>query len=360
MAEPGVDHVVLYGANRSGSAVSWLTGWPVTREAHVLVTPGEPDVLLVGFYNHVPEARRRAPRRRRRFAGDDPAATLASCCASAARRSAGRAGRAAAVGPARRPGRAPRRSSTSRGRTPGCGCGSPPRRSPRCAPRPRSPTSAAAALVDGPVAGRTEHELTARHRGRLRRPGRHAPHPLPRRHADGGARAVGAGPVAARPPGRGGRPAHLRALAPPWRPEYSGQLLRTVTVGAEPSRRRPRAARRRRGGAGRDRGAAAARRARRGTGRGRRGDRGRRAHHRRRPGARLRRRLPATGARVAQPRDPADAGPEAGGRHDRRRPAQRGDAGPAARRADRRAAAGHRRRRRSGCTPSRAGWCGRA
>jgi Xaa-Pro dipeptidase len=45
MAAEGLDHVVLYGANRSGSAVSWLTGWPVTREAHVLVTPGEPDVL---------------------------------------------------------------------------------------------------------------------------------------------------------------------------------------------------------------------------------------------------------------------------------------------------------------------------
>ena len=76
MAAEGLDHVVLYGANRSGSAVSWLTGWPVTREAHVLVTRGEPDVLLVSFYNHVPEARRRAADADVRFAGDDPAATL--------------------------------------------------------------------------------------------------------------------------------------------------------------------------------------------------------------------------------------------------------------------------------------------
>ena len=28
MEREGLAHVVLYGANRSGSAVSWLTGWP--------------------------------------------------------------------------------------------------------------------------------------------------------------------------------------------------------------------------------------------------------------------------------------------------------------------------------------------
>jgi Xaa-Pro aminopeptidase len=39
--------------------VSWLTGWPVTREALAVVAP-EPDddVLLVSFFNHVPQARR--------------------------------------------------------------------------------------------------------------------------------------------------------------------------------------------------------------------------------------------------------------------------------------------------------------
>jgi Xaa-Pro dipeptidase len=58
MAERGVEHLLLYGANRFGSAVGWLTRWPVTREALVVVTPGERDVLLVDFYNHVPNARR--------------------------------------------------------------------------------------------------------------------------------------------------------------------------------------------------------------------------------------------------------------------------------------------------------------
>ncbi|HME63988.1 MAG TPA: M24 family metallopeptidase, partial [Streptosporangiaceae bacterium] len=55
----GASYGLVYGANRSGSAVSWLTGWPVTREALLLVAPeAEDDVLLVSFFNHVPQARR--------------------------------------------------------------------------------------------------------------------------------------------------------------------------------------------------------------------------------------------------------------------------------------------------------------
>ena len=55
----GVSHALVYGANRSGSAVSWLTGWPVTREALLVMAPEEDDdVLLVSFFNHVPQARR--------------------------------------------------------------------------------------------------------------------------------------------------------------------------------------------------------------------------------------------------------------------------------------------------------------
>ena len=60
LAERGVRHLVIYGANRFGSAVQWLTGWPVTREAAVLVTPGERDVVFVQFHNHLPNARRLA------------------------------------------------------------------------------------------------------------------------------------------------------------------------------------------------------------------------------------------------------------------------------------------------------------
>jgi Xaa-Pro aminopeptidase len=66
----GVDHVLVHGANRSGTAVGWLTRWPVTREAVVVVTPGEPDVLYVDFYNHVPNAQRIATEADVRWLGD--------------------------------------------------------------------------------------------------------------------------------------------------------------------------------------------------------------------------------------------------------------------------------------------------
>ena len=60
MAARGIDHLLVYGANRFGLGVGWLTRWPVTREAFVLVAPGERDVLWVDFYNHVPLATRMA------------------------------------------------------------------------------------------------------------------------------------------------------------------------------------------------------------------------------------------------------------------------------------------------------------
>ncbi len=54
-----VSYALVYGANRSGSAVSWLTGWPVTREALLVAGREEDeDVLFVAFFNHVPQARR--------------------------------------------------------------------------------------------------------------------------------------------------------------------------------------------------------------------------------------------------------------------------------------------------------------
>ena len=59
MERGGMPYALVYGANRSGSAVSWLTGWPVTREALLVVAPeADDDVLLVSFFNHVPQARR--------------------------------------------------------------------------------------------------------------------------------------------------------------------------------------------------------------------------------------------------------------------------------------------------------------
>jgi Xaa-Pro dipeptidase len=74
-AEQGVEHVLLRGADRSGSAIAWLTRWPVTREALVVHTPGERDTLLVGFYNHVPNARRIATETNVGYVGTRPIAT---------------------------------------------------------------------------------------------------------------------------------------------------------------------------------------------------------------------------------------------------------------------------------------------
>jgi Xaa-Pro dipeptidase len=61
-AERGLDAVVVYGANRAGSAVPWLTGWPVTREAVVVMRPAAQPVL------QQPRAQRDADRGRLRCA----------------------------------------------------------------------------------------------------------------------------------------------------------------------------------------------------------------------------------------------------------------------------------------------------
>jgi Xaa-Pro aminopeptidase len=77
MDEADVSHVVVYGANRAGSGVQWLTGWPVTREAAVVHSPGRSDVLLVQFFNHVPQARALAAGASVRWAGPRTATTTA-------------------------------------------------------------------------------------------------------------------------------------------------------------------------------------------------------------------------------------------------------------------------------------------
>jgi Xaa-Pro dipeptidase len=71
----GATHAVLYGANKAGPAVGWVTRWPATREALCVFTPGERDVLLVNFYNHIPNAARIATEADVRWAGPKPMAT---------------------------------------------------------------------------------------------------------------------------------------------------------------------------------------------------------------------------------------------------------------------------------------------
>ena len=60
LAAADCDHLVFYGANRAGSAVQWLTQWPVTVEAIGVFTPRERDALFVQWINHAPLAKRLA------------------------------------------------------------------------------------------------------------------------------------------------------------------------------------------------------------------------------------------------------------------------------------------------------------
>ena len=62
LADAGAEHLVFCGYNRAGSAVQWLTQWPVTAEAIGVFSPGKPDALFVQYVNHAPLARRLADR----------------------------------------------------------------------------------------------------------------------------------------------------------------------------------------------------------------------------------------------------------------------------------------------------------
>lgn len=75
----GCDAVVVYGADRSGSGVAWVTGWPVTREAALVMGPtDDDDLLLVQFHNHVPQARAWARAAEVRWGGPSTAEALAA------------------------------------------------------------------------------------------------------------------------------------------------------------------------------------------------------------------------------------------------------------------------------------------
>jgi Xaa-Pro dipeptidase len=60
MDEAGIDHLVIYGANRTGGIIQYLTQWPVLTEAAGVHTPGRRDILYIHYYNHIAQARRLA------------------------------------------------------------------------------------------------------------------------------------------------------------------------------------------------------------------------------------------------------------------------------------------------------------
>jgi Xaa-Pro dipeptidase len=95
LGEFGLDHLVFCGANRFGSAVQWLTGWPVTAEAVGLFNPGLPDALFIQHVNHVPLARRIAERAEVAWGGGS---SIEAAILALERRGA-RPGRVGVIGP---------------------------------------------------------------------------------------------------------------------------------------------------------------------------------------------------------------------------------------------------------------------
>lgn len=54
MGRAGVDTVLVCGENRAGLAVGWLTGWPTTAEAVLVFDGMRQGVLFIQYHNHVP------------------------------------------------------------------------------------------------------------------------------------------------------------------------------------------------------------------------------------------------------------------------------------------------------------------
>lgn len=229
-AERGLDAVVVYAANRAGSAVPWLTGWPVTREAVLVMRPAMQPVLLVGFANHVPNATRVAVDCDVRPCGESTAQTVQSLLGQARR-----------VGVMGTPSTPVRRVLRAAGTVIDLDAGYSTMRAVKSAEELVHLRHAAwltdrsaAALVEAAVPGATELDLISAVESSyagtsatnhihyvaatsMSSPDRCVPGQLPT------TRALAAGSVV------------VFELSTAWGPEYAGQLLRTVTVEAEPT-----------------------------------------------------------------------------------------------------------------------------
>ena len=89
------DHLLFCGANRFGSAVQWLTQWPVTAEAVGVMSPRERDALFVQYVNHAPQARLLADKADVTWGGES---SIAAAIGVLAKRGA-REQRVATIGP---------------------------------------------------------------------------------------------------------------------------------------------------------------------------------------------------------------------------------------------------------------------
>jgi Xaa-Pro aminopeptidase len=57
MEQEGLDAALIYGSGRYASDIYWLSDWPSSREAYLLMQSGKEPVILMQLFNHFPMAR---------------------------------------------------------------------------------------------------------------------------------------------------------------------------------------------------------------------------------------------------------------------------------------------------------------
>lgn len=76
MEQEGVDALLVYGTGRYASDIYWLTDWPSSREAYLLMQKGKQPVVLMQLFNHFPMARVMSIVKDVRWAGANTASSL--------------------------------------------------------------------------------------------------------------------------------------------------------------------------------------------------------------------------------------------------------------------------------------------
>src|SRR5918992_105591 len=57
LEQEGLDAAIFYGSGRYASDIYWLSDWPSSREAYLLMQAGKEPVILMQLFNHYPMAR---------------------------------------------------------------------------------------------------------------------------------------------------------------------------------------------------------------------------------------------------------------------------------------------------------------
>src|SRR5919106_4630981 len=57
MDQEGLDALLVYGSGRYASDIYWLSDWPSSREAYLLMQNGKEPVILMQLFNHYPMAK---------------------------------------------------------------------------------------------------------------------------------------------------------------------------------------------------------------------------------------------------------------------------------------------------------------